>query len=159
NPLREAYLYFLLALFVPQVFIFRPLRKELHNKKVPWYDVVFIIMSFVLPVYFGLNAENIILKGWEINAPSLENILAVVYWGLMLEALRRVGGWILTIISFIFSLYPLFAGMIPISFLSGQQYDFLTTANSHVFSQTSLLGLPFQTIGDLLIGFLIFGVV
>src|SRR5699024_5956939 len=98
-------------------------------------------------------------QGWEFNAPLLANILAVVYWGLMLEALRRVGGWILTIISFIFSLYPLFAGMIPISFLSGQQYDFLTTANSHVFSQTSLLGLPFQTIGDLLIGFLVFGVV
>jgi len=160
NPMREAYLYFLLALFVPQIFIFRPLiKKEEIVQELAWYDILCIICTFAIPIYFGLQAESIILEGWEFNAPLFATILAVLYWILILEALRRVSGWVLTSICFLFSLYPLVAGMIPITFLSGQQFDFLGTARSHAFSQSSLLGIPFQTVGDLLIGFLIFGVV
>lgn len=160
NPVREAYLYYLLALFVPQVFIFKPLRKKENLiQKIAWYDLILIVASFIIPLYFAFNAENIILQGWEFSAPVLGTTFAIIYWGIILEALRRVSGWVLTIITLLFSLYPLVTGMIPISFLSGQQYDFLGTATSHIFSQSSLLGIPFQTIGDLLIGFLVFGVV
>ncbi|UAC49731.1 TRAP transporter fused permease subunit [Bacillus aquiflavi] len=47
----------------------------------------------------------------------------------------------------------------PIGFLQGQMFDFITTARNHAMSTNSIIGIPFETVGSLLIGFMLFGVI
>src|SRR5699024_6932978 len=159
SPVTEGYLYYLLALFVPLSFIFYPVTKNSNHSKMPWYDIVLFLAAFLIPLYFAINAQDIILVGWEYNAPTIAVYMSIVYWVIILEALRRSSGLVLPIFCLVFSLYPLISDMVPISFLSGQSYDFVSTATSHVFGSDSLIGVPFKTVGNLLIGFLVFGVV
>src|SRR5699024_3218735 len=133
--------------------------KNSNHSKMPWYDIVLFLAAFLIPLYFAINAQDIILVGWEYNAPTIAVYMSIVYWVIILEALRRSSGLVLPIFCLVFSLYPLISDMVPISFLSGQSYDFVSTATSHVFGSDSLIGVPFKTVGNLLIGFLVFGVV
>ena len=159
KPINSAYLYFLIAMFMPIAFILHPFSKKMENKSVRWYDVLLVVLSFSIPLYMGVNAQRIISEGWEYISPTLATVFSVIFWIIILEALRRVAGLPIMIISAAFSLYPLISGSIPISFLSGQSFDFLTTARNHVMSTNSVIGIPFDTVGSLLIGFMLFGVV
>ncbi|MBX0315421.1 TRAP transporter permease [Planococcus glaciei] len=159
NPINSAYLYFLLAAFLPMAFIFHPFNKKSENQKVKWYDVLIMVLAFVIPFYMGLNAQRIISEGWEYISPTIATIFSVIFWVIILEGLRRVAGLAIMLISAAFSLYPLISGAVPIGFLSGQTFDFLTTARNHIMSTNSVIGIPFDTVGSLLIGFMLFGVV
>ena len=159
KPINSAYLYFLIAMFMPIAFILHPFSKKMENKSVRWYDVLLVVLSFGIPLYMGVNAQRIISEGWEYISPALATVFSVVFWFIILEALRRVAGLPIMIISAAFSFYPLISGSIPIGFLSGQSFDFLTTARNHVMSTNSVIGIPFDTVGSLLIGFMLFGVV
>ncbi|MBA4536802.1 TRAP transporter permease [Bacillus aquiflavi] len=159
NPIKTSYLYFLIACFMPISFIMYPLSKKLSNQKVHIFDVILALLSFGIPFYFGMNGQKMISEGWEYISPTLPTILSVVFWFLLLESLRRVAGLPIMIISGIFSFYPLIAGSMPIGFLQGQMFDFITTARNHAMSTNSIIGIPFETVGSLLIGFMLFGVI
>ncbi len=159
NPIKPAYLYLLISAFMPLAFIFHPFKKKSEPQKVQWYDVVLIVISFSIPLYMAINSQKIIYEGWEYASPTIATILSIVFWVVLLEALRRVAGLPIMLISGTFSLYPLLAGAVPIGFLSGQSFDFVTTARKHVMSESSIIGIPFDTVGALLIGFMLFGVV
>lgn len=159
KPINSAYLYYLLAMFMPMAFIIHPFSKKKEDQRVKWYDVILMVISFVIPFYMGMNAQRIISEGWEYVSPTIATVFSVVFWFVLLEALRRVAGLPIMIISGVFSFYPLISGAVPIGFLSGQTFDFLTTARNHVMSTNSIIGIPFDTVGSLLIGFMLFGVV
>ncbi|WP_052659286.1 TRAP transporter permease [Bacillus alveayuensis] len=159
NPIKTSYLYFLLACFMPISFIIYPLSKKLSNPKIHWFDVMLAILSFVIPLYFGINGQRIISEGWEYASPTLPTVLSVVFWFIVLESLRRAAGLPIAIISGLFSLYPLIAGSMPLTFLQGQTFNFIMTARNHVMSTNSIIGIPFDTVGSLLIGFMLFGVI
>jgi TRAP transporter 4TM/12TM fusion protein len=159
NPIFEGYLYYLLACFLPISFILWPVRKTEHVQRVQWYDIVLFVLTLVILIYLGINGKNVILMGWDTSAPIVPAIGSVLLWSAILESVRRVAGLVLMLVCLIFSLFPLFAGQMPISFLQGIQFGFLDTATSHILSGNSLLGIPIQTMGNLLVGFLIFGVV
>lgn len=159
NPIKTSYLYFLLACFMPLSFIMFPFSKKMKQKHVRWFDVLFVLLTIIITIYFGVNGQRIISEGWEFQAPLIATIFSVIFWVLLLDALRRVAGLPIMIIATLFSLYPLIAGNIPIGFLQGQPFDFITTARNHVLSTNSIIGIPFDTVGSLLIGFMLFGVV
>jgi TRAP transporter 4TM/12TM fusion protein len=158
NPIQNAYLIFLLACFMPIAFLIFPAKKT-HTTSVKWFDIVLFVMSIGITVYIGLQGERIILEGWDWNAPPLPTYLSVILWALLIEALRRTGGLVLALICLVISLYPLIASSMPIRFLQGQSYDFLTLARNHILSSNSVFGIAYTTIGNLLLGFLVFGVV
>lgn len=142
---------------MPISFLIFPAKKT--QTKIKWFDFLLFVVSLIIAVYFGINGEQMILRGWEWIAPPLATTFSVIFWGLLLEALRRTGGLVLTIVCAVISLYPLVTHKIPIEFLQGQNFDFLTLARNHVMSANSVLGIPFTTVGNLIIGFLVFGVV
>jgi TRAP transporter 4TM/12TM fusion protein len=126
--------------------------------KVPWYDAVLFSLTVVVSVYLGVSAVNIARQGWEFLAPIIPTIFSVILWLLVLEAVRRSTGTVLATICLLFSLYPVFAGYMPF-FLRGQNFDFLTTVRNHAMSVNGILGVPLMTVGTLLVGYMIFGVV
>ncbi|MDN5699665.1 C4-dicarboxylate ABC transporter [Kocuria sp. WRN011] len=184
--LTNTFLYLLIACFVPIVFIATPLVKKKEPAKgaettersdgdgssaarpgktadaargVPWYDILLILVTIGTCGYFAVNGVKIQEYGWQFIAPTLATVLSFVFWIIVLEALRRGSGWIVTVIAFAFSVYPLFAGAIPLSFLQGISYDLPTLAQVHTMGADSVLGLPLQTAGTILVGFLLFGTV
>ncbi|GAB3692002.1 TRAP transporter permease [Nocardiopsis oceani] len=157
--LVNEFLYFVLAAFLPIVFIAFPVSKRHGRTGVPAYDAALAAAVLGVNVYFGLHGERILTEGWDYVAPSLTVLLSYAQWVLVLEALRRTAGIIVTGIATAFSLYPLIAGGIPVGILEGIQYDFVGLAQMHAMGVESVLGLPLQTAGSILIGFLLFGVV
>lgn len=156
--LRNGYLYYTLACFLPLVFITVPARKKEDEQKVAWYDIGLFLTTAIVCVYFGYNAENIVNLGWDFMAPVTAQIFSITLWLIVLEALRRTAGLVVTLIALLFSVYPMFAGDIPIGILQGSPSNFLSTAQSHAMGADSILGLPLQAAGGILIGFLLFGV-
>ncbi len=157
-PMLNEYLYYLLALNLSLVFIHFPAIKSDQSERVKWYDLVLFVLTIVINVYFALNAEKMILKAWEQYAPALPTVFSLIEWGVVIEAVRRTNGKVLAGFCTVFSFYPLFADKMP-SFLAGQSYQFLSTSKMHILGINSILGIPLQVVGTLLIGFMLFGVV
>ncbi|SMY11397.1 TRAP transporter permease [Brevibacterium jeotgali] len=162
NLLTNSFLYYLLAAFLPIVFIICPIRKQpggaTSRTSVPWYDIVLAALILVTAVYFGMNGQRIFERGWDYVAPPTAMVFAFLLWILVLETLRRTAGLIVTGIALVFSLYPVFAAGIPVSFLQGIPFRLDLTAQIHAMGVDSIMGLPLQTAASLLVGFLIFGV-
>ncbi|NLE24351.1 MAG: TRAP transporter large permease subunit, partial [Clostridiaceae bacterium] len=152
-PLDNAFLYYLMAIFLPFAFIIFP-----KNRKIKWYDIVLFCIAFVIGIYFGLNGFKINQGAWEWYAPTIPTVFSIIMWILVIEAVRRTSGKALTIVCIIFSLFPLITGSMP-GFLQGNGYSFLDLARMHILSRNSIAGMPLQVFGQLLIGFMIFGVV
>lgn len=125
---------------------------------VPWYDVVMIVALMATAGYFSYNGPNIAEYGWAFISPPLATVLSFVFWALVLEVLRRSAGWVVMVIALAVSLYPIIAADIPIGFLQGITYDIQTLAQNHVMGVESIFGLPMQTAGTILVGFMFFGV-
>lgn len=155
---NSAFLFFLLSFFLSFIFIIYPFNRKKTYDRVPIYDVFLFFLTVSITVYFGINGENITNLGWDIYAPVLPTVCGIFLWLIVLEALRRTAGFAVASIALVFSLMPLISGAIPISFLRGVTIDFLTTARLHSMGVDSILGLPMQAAGTILVGFLIFGV-
>ena len=156
--LKNAYMYAILAAFLPIVFIIFPVHKSVKDGPVPVYDAALAIIIAATCLYFAGNAENIVTLGWDYAPVPLASVLAFVFWALILEALRRTAGLVVTIIALVFSLYPIFTAYIPVPFLQGIPFDIKTAAQIHAMGVDSILGLPLQTGATILVGFLLFGV-
>jgi len=153
RPIIAAFLYYEFALFLPFVYILHP-----KTRKIAWYDAALSIIAFVICIYFGLTALKSSMLAWEWFAPTLPTVFAVLLWALLIEAMRRAAGKVLTIVCLVFSLLPLVTGFLP-GFLNGAQYAFFDLAKMHIISANSIFGMPMQVFGKLLIGFMVFGIV
>ena len=155
--LDNNYQYALIALFVPLVFILFPASKKSPRKTVPVYDWLLFVLTLLIAVFLMSKSKEILNKGWEFGAPDYMVYACMVFWLLMLEAVRRVGGTSLFVIVAVVSFYPLVAGLMP-GPISGLTSTLSETAAYHILSNESLLGIPMRALVNLVIGFLIFGV-
>lgn len=155
--IENAYFYSFIALYVSLAFILFPATKTLSKEKIPWYDLLLFILCFGTSIYFSTMAFKIIGEGWDFVAPPIPTFLSVLLWLMVLEGLRRSTGLILAVTCGIFSIYPIFGDLFP-GFLTGIQFSFLDTARYHAMSNSSILGIPMQVVGTLLVGFVLFGV-
>ena len=78
-------------------------------------------------------------------------------WVMLMEALRRTGGWSLLLSVLPFTVYPLFAEASWLGPFRGSQITLDQATAYHVLSGESLLGIPIQAFADTVIGFLVFG--
>ena len=155
--IETAYFYYLIAFYVSLVFIVFPVSQSRPKDQIPWYDYFLFCFCLSISIYYASMALDIIQKGWEFRAPFLPTILSVCLWLMVLEAVRRATGLVLAVVCGFFSIYPLFAGHMP-GFMEGVEFSFLTTARYHSMSNVSMLGIPMQVVGSILIGFVLFGV-
>ncbi|MFC1593180.1 TRAP transporter permease, partial [Candidatus Omnitrophota bacterium] len=152
--IASGYLYLLQSLIMPLVFLVNPARPS-HKHRLPWYDIIFSILCFVIPFYLFLNAIEIMIQGWELRAPTVAYIMALVYWPLILEAARRTVGLFFCIFLSVVSIYPLFASIAPGMF-KASNLSIHRLASFHLFSGDSIMGLPMNIVGTMFIGFLLF---
>lgn len=68
--LTNEYLYLVLAIFLPIVFITQPVSGK-STGRLPWYDIVLAGLAMALNLYFAINAQNVINFGWDYAAPNV----------------------------------------------------------------------------------------
>lgn len=155
NPLGNSYLYYLIGIFLAAAFISFPAWRG-ANRRVSWYDWPLALIALVTTIYLGVNALNIIELGWEYAAPLEATVASALLLLLILEGIRRCGGWPLLAVALFFGSYPLFAESMP-GFLFGSGYDLGGTIRAHVMGLESVIGIPMQVVAELVIGFVVFG--
>jgi TRAP transporter 4TM/12TM fusion protein len=158
--LENSYNYFLMSIFLSLVFIISPLKKGTRQDRgvLFWLDSFWFLIMIGICTYFGLNGYSMLMKGWGASAPKHMIILSIILWAAIIETTRRTGGLILAIIVTIISLYPLIAESMP-GLLKGAGFSFESTVAYHIMSPDSALGIPIRVVGELLAGYLIFGIV
>ena len=152
----SSYLYSLLTIYLSLVFIIYPAKRNTPRTKVPWYDALAFLLIVGITVVFIFHGRQILTGSWQFMAPMWASVCSIILLFLILEATRRVTGILLAIICFVFMTYPMFAGSMP-GLLQGQQFSFLETVGFHILSQESVLGIPMNVVGNLVVGFIIFG--
>jgi TRAP transporter 4TM/12TM fusion protein len=158
TPLNTEYFYLLILCMLPFTFLIFPGGPRASVTRIPWYDVVLFAGTAAASFYLMLNIRRAAELGWEFGDPPAPIIWSgYLMWVVLLEALRRTGGWSLMLCVFPFTVYPLFAGAEWLGPLKGNQSTLDQTTAYHVLSTESLLGIPIQAFADVVIGFLVFG--
>ena len=158
TQLNTEYFYLLIVLMLPFTYLIFPGSETASLDRVPWYDVVLFLATMGSGVYLMLHIRKAAELGWEFNgAPPPVIVAGLVMWFLLMEALRRTGGWSLLLSVLPFTLYPLFAEAKWLGPLKGSQSTVEQATAYHVLSTESLLGIPIQAFADTVIGFLVFG--
>jgi TRAP transporter 4TM/12TM fusion protein len=158
TQLNTEYFYLLIVLMLPFTFLIFPGSERAPLDRIPWYDVALFIAAIGSGIYLMLNIRSAAELGWEfIGAPTRVIGAGLVMWFVLMEALRRTGGWSLLLSVLPFTVYPLFADSKWLGPLRGTQSTLEQATAYHVLSTESLLGIPIQAFAETVIGFLVFG--
>jgi TRAP transporter 4TM/12TM fusion protein len=158
TQLNTEYYYLLILCMLPFTFVIFPGSTSAPLDRVPWYDVVLFLATVASAFYLMLNVRKAAELGWEFGGAPFNVIAAgLVMWALLMEALRRTGGWSLLLSVLPFTVYPLFAEAKWLGPLKGNQSTLEQATAYHVLSSESLLGIPIQAFAETVIGFLVFG--
>src|SRR6187431_1420869 len=158
TQLNTEYFYLLIALMLPFTFLIFPGGGSSPLDRIPWYDIVLFIATFGCAILLMRSVRKAAEAGWEFGGAPMDVIVAgVIMWAVLMEALRRTGGWSLLLSVFPFTVYPLFADEKWLGPFRGSESDLEQATSYHVLSGESLLGIPIQAFADTVIGFLVFG--
>jgi TRAP transporter 4TM/12TM fusion protein len=158
TQLNTEYYYLLILCMLPFTFLIFPGSATAPTDRVPWYDALLFIATIASACYLMLNVRKAAELGWEFGGAPVDVVAAgLVMWVLLMEALRRTGGWSLLLSVLPFTVYPLFAEARWLGPLKGNQSTLEQATAYHVLSSESLLGIPIQAFAETVIGFLVFG--
>lgn len=149
-----SYNFLIVGFLISLVFIFKPLAP---GTKFVYLDILLFLVFLSFCLYFAWNGYDIQAKGYSYSAPDHMVVMAVVLWILLIEAVRRSAGLALMLVVLFFSVYPLFAGYMP-GLLEGVQRSLGKTALFHILSDESAMGSLTRIFGNIVFGFIIFGV-
>ena len=105
---RSVHLAFVLTL----VFIMKPMRKNKDLDCVPWYDILFAVLSAACCIYVTTIYGTIVYQPLQWIS-TLDKVFAVILVFLILEASRRSVGWTFPILAIAFLIYAYFGEIFP----------------------------------------------
>ena len=154
--LSNKYMYSILIIVIPSIFILIPSSIAGSKLSVPVLDLFLASSSVIILAWFIANSFDMMANGWELAAPKTAQYFSIGLWIIVFEAARRAGGFGLAMIVGIISCYPIFADIMP-GPIRGFSFDVGTAAGYHAMSDESIIGIPMRAFSNLVIGFLIFG--
>jgi len=158
TPLNTEYYYALVLVMLPFVFVIFPGHERARLDRVAWYDAALFALTVAASLMLLVNIRKAAELGWEFGgAPAHLVWTGYVMWALLMEGLRRTGGWGLMLSVLPFTLYPLVADSVWLGPLKGTESTAAQTSAYHMLSSESLLGIPIQAFAETVIGFLVFG--
>ena len=158
TPLNTEYYYALVLVMLPFVFVIFPGSGRAPLDRVSWIDALLFVATLAAAVVLMLDIRKAAALGWEFGgAPAYIVWTGYAMWALLMEGLRRTGGWGLMLSVAPFTLYPLFADADWLGPLKGTQSTPAQASAYHMLSVESLLGIPVQAFAETVIGFLVFG--
>ena len=158
TQLNTEYFYLLILCMLPFTFLIFPATSSASLDRVPWYDAALFAATIASSAYLMMNVRAAAELGWEFSGAPMPVVVAgFAMWVILMEALRRTGGWSLLLSVLPFTVYPLFAGARWLGPLRGQESSLEQATAYHTLSNESVLGIPIQAFADTVIGFLVFG--
>lgn len=154
--LDNQYLALLTGLMLPIVFLVFPAR-QVDAEHVPVYDLLLFALAVGGCGFVVWKGPESVSAGWEYFAPQHATVVAFLLWALLLEAVRRSGGWVLMVLVLLLSLYPTVADRVP-GPISGFAQPIDAVAAFYIYSTEAAFGIPMKAFGTLVIGFVLFGV-
>jgi TRAP transporter 4TM/12TM fusion protein len=154
---ENRYLYLLATATLPLVFLSYPFRGSQVRAATPWFDWLLAALAIGCGLYLVWNSERILNEGWEYGAPAAAIAISAVYAVLILEAVRRTGGTPITVIVLLVGLYPVVADKMP-GPIAGLPQTLTDTIAYHIVSAESAFGIPMKAFGEIVVGFIVFGV-
>ena len=151
------YLFVLVALLLPVVFLSYPAHAKAPMGRVPWYDLALATATVAASAYFIATAEQALSQGWEYGAPRSAVGISAVLALLIFEALRRAGGAVLAGIVVMIAFYPVVAAVMP-GPIKGLAQPLPDAIAYHILSSESAFGIPMRAFGQIVVGFIVFGV-
>src|SRR3954470_20247074 len=143
TQLNTEYFYLLIALMLPFTFLIFPGTDTARLDRIPWYDVLFFLVTFGAAIVLMRSDRKATEAGWEFGgAPTTVIVAGLIMWFVLMEALRRTGGWSLLLSVLPFTVYPLFADAKWLGPFRGTQSTLEQATSYHVLSGESLLGIP-----------------
>ncbi len=147
---RSVHLGFVLTL----VYLLYPAKSKANLDKLPWYDIILAILGAMVCGYIVYNYDVIVL---EAGPPTqLDLIFGTMAIVLVLEATRRIVGFPIALVAFIFLLYALYGNYIP--GIMGHKGFTVSRIVAHMYLTTEgILGMPLGVSASFVFLFVLFG--
>ncbi|GAA6148009.1 TRAP transporter permease [Pseudooceanicola nitratireducens] len=158
RPITSAFYYALLGVFLAVVFLRFPADRRDRPMWLWLMDWAMAVAALVICTYLAFQARRIMTAGWSFAAPFWPTVGASILFVLSIEGVRRCAGLLLAVVCAVFGLYPMIADSMP-GVLWGNQFSWSGLVAAHALGTESIIGIPFRVVADLLIGYIIFGVV
>ena len=149
------------GLILAMAFALYPAGSKAPKDRIPWYDVVLMILSLTIPVYMWVNYQAIIDRVGSANTPDV--VMGTMLVLLVLEAARRINGITLPLLGIIFMIYSLMGaknGLIPINvpgIFKHRGYGWVKLIG-HLFSNTEgIYGTSINVSSTYIFLFIVFG--
>lgn len=152
--LRPQYLALLLSITLGAVFLSVPSRGSANSHSAPWYDWVLSVCGIVVGLYLVILYPDLIYTMGELSPERI--FLGALAIALVVEATRRVLGWVIVFLVMALFLYARYADLVPGPLRSkASSWERLFT---HLYiGNDSLLGIPLDVIGTIVLAFVLFG--
>lgn len=147
---RTVHLGFALTL----IFMLYPARKSKMHTKIPWYDIILILLAVMVTAYWPVYYETLVQQIGTIT--DVQIVIGGIAILLVLEAARRAVGLPITIIASLFLLYAYFGPYMPGSF-GHRGLTIAQIVDSMFFTTEGILGTPLQVSSTYIFLFLLFG--
>ena len=147
----QQYLAAILAIALAMAFLKFPVSGK-EKTELPWYDAIAALVAFVAVGYLAYDYSTIADLIYLRSADSVA--VCVILIVLLIEALRRATGLVLSILVIVFIVYALFADYLP---GSGIPTDWRKLSLSLAANTTGILGLPIKVAATIVIAFVLFG--
>lgn len=147
----QQYLAAMLAIGLVMAFLKFPIAGK-EKKRLPWHDVVAAVAAFAATGYLAVFYPTIVDLIYLRSADSVT--VSVILIVLLIEALRRATGPVLSILVIVFIVYALLADHLP---GSGIATDWRKLSLALAANYTGILGLPVKVATTIVIAFVLFG--
>ena len=146
---------FVLMYVMVMTYIYYPATQKSSREKVPWYDIIAILLSVCVNLYILINSIDIAKRPY-IPPTLLEKTFTLIIVGLILEGVRRTTSLLLAGIGLLFFIYPFIAGHLPAFLFSRSQSLSRVAEIIYVFPQ-GIYSHLLAIFATLIIAFLQFG--
>lgn len=152
--LQEQFLGMILVLVLVSVFMFLPATRKSGGRIIPWYDAILSLLSIVVGGYLVAYYPRIVNEIGEMTPDKV--ILGSLALLLVMEACRRMTGWVLPIIAAVFILYAHYAYLFP-GMLNARGISWSRIVVHLYIDPNSLLGIPLTIVATIVVAFIVFG--
>ena len=145
-----------LGLILALVYLLVPAGAKASRKKLPWYDVVLGLLGVGWNLYILVNYDAVYARTMTGYLAFYENIGSWIHLLIVLEATRRLMGWIIPSIAAFFILYTLTANYFP-GFLEASAYSWSRVSCYVGLFPTGLYGSILNISSTIIVSFILFG--
>lgn len=152
---RQQYMAIFLGLALASIFLGVPATRGASRYRLPWYDVLLAGMSLSMGLFICLTYPSYLITGIA-NAGREYLFFSVLGILLVIEASRRITGWVLVVLIGLGIFYALFTWLFPVPFY-GNGISWEELAVYLLMDNNALLGMPLWAASSMIFAFILFG--